>query len=305
MPTKTVGILHSGEQAKQRQSVAWFKNELARWVQGTSITINYDPADALWSDDRRALLDQNARTLATNANLNLIIAAGGSRSVFALQQAQRAAGTNTPVVFTTFYNTTSPPTTTNMCGVCPHTSDKDVDRLTNFRTRFPVSSYGVLQNRSRFDYDPTNAKFVAWANANVPLNYQTVSDMDLGATIITEINTAFDTWRQSGITAALVCADPIFNEYSQEIKNAAKPVHGNKIKTMHQWHDFVNRGHGDFAYGCSLRDAYELAAKAAKDILVNNKTPQQVGVLQIPLTAHPPMNIFKRMWLAIFPTRSD
>jgi hypothetical protein len=178
MPTKTVGILHSGEQAKQRQSVAWFKNELARWVRGTSITINYDPADALWSDDRRALLDQNARTLATNANLNLIIAAGGSRSVFALQQAQSAAGTSTPVVFTTFYNTTSP--ATNMCGVCPHTSDKDVDRLTNFRTRFPASSYGVLQNRSRFDYDPTNAKFVAWANANVPLNYQTDQTWILG-----------------------------------------------------------------------------------------------------------------------------
>jgi hypothetical protein len=303
MPRKNVGILHSGEQRKQRQSVAWFKNELARWVQGTSITINYDPADALWSNDRRDLLDQNARTLATNANLNLIIAAGGSRSVFALQQAQSAAGTNTPVVFTTFYDTTPP--AANMCGVCPHTSDKDVDRLTNFRTKFNAPRYGVLQNRSRFDYDPTNAKFVAWERANVPLNHQSVSDMDTEATIITEINTAFDIWRRSGITAALVCADPIFNEYSKEIKDAAKPVHGNKIKTMHQWHDFVNRGHGDFAYGCSLRDAYELAAKAAKDILVNNKTPQQVGVLEISPTAHPFMNIFKRMWLAIWPTRSD
>jgi hypothetical protein len=192
-----------------------------------------------------------------------------------------------------------------MCGVCPHTSDKDVDRLTNLHTKVNASSYGVLQNRSRFDYDPTNAKFVAWEKANVPLNHQSVSDMAPKATIIAEIKAAFNTWRGRGITAALVCADPIFNEYRQEIKDAAKPAHGNKIKTMHQWYNFVTGGYGDYAYGTTLRQAYELAAKAAKDVLVLNKSPRQVGVLEIQPTAMAPMGIFKRMCLAIFPTWSD
>jgi hypothetical protein len=301
MATKTVGILHSGEQNKRKRSIASFKNELARWVKGTSTTIRYDPADALWSNDNRSLLASNASALARNSNLDLIIAAGGSRTVFAVQKAQKDAGTSTPVVFTTFFDTTSP--ATNMCGVCPHTSDKDVDRLTNLRTKVNAPSYGVLQNRSRFDYDPT--KFVAWENANVPVNLQSVSDMDPKATIIAEIKAAFNAWRGSGITAALVCADPIFTEYRQEIKDAAKPPQGNKIKTMHQWHDFVTGGYGDYAYGCTLRQPYELAAKVAKDVLVLNKSPQQVGVLEIQPTAMPPMGIFKRMWLAIFPTRSD
>jgi hypothetical protein len=100
-------------------------------------------------------------------------------------------------------------------------------------------------------------------------------------------------------------ADPIFNEYRQQIKDAAKPAHANKIITMHQWNDFVTGGYGDYAYGTTLRQAYELAAKAAKDVLVLNKSPQQVGVLEIQPTAMAPMGIFKRMWLAIFPTRSD
>jgi hypothetical protein len=303
MPTKTLGILHSGAQNKQKKSIAWFKNELARWVQGTTVTINYDPPDALWSNDNRNLLASNAQALATNSNLNLIIAAGGSRTVAAVRKAQSDAGTSTPVVFTTFYDMTSP--ATNMCGVCPHTSDKDVDRLTNLHTKVNAPSYGVLQNRSRADYDPTNAKFVAWANANVPLNFQSVSDMDPETTIITEINAAFAAWRGAGITAALVCADPIFNEHRPEIKAAAKPVSGNKIKTMHQWQDFVTGGYGDYAYGCTLRQAYELAAKAAKDVLVLNKSPQQVGVLEIQPTAMAPLGIFKRMCLAIFPTQPD
>jgi hypothetical protein len=84
-------------------------------------------------------------------------------------------------------------------------------------------------------------------------------------TIKSDIQLAFDTWRANGITAALVCADPIFNEHRSDIRDAAKPVHGIKIKTMHQWDDFVSGHYGDYAYGTSLSECYKLAAKAAKD----------------------------------------
>jgi hypothetical protein len=299
MPTKTVGIIHSGEQNKQRKSINWFKRELGDWVKDTVVTIKYDPTDAFWCNDDRGLLATNADRLARNSNLDLIIAAGGSQTVFAVRQAQRNAGTNTPVVFTTFFDTTSP--ATNMCGVCPHTSDKDIDRLTNLHGKLHAAKYGGLQNRSRFNYDHTNAKFVAWEAANVPLDHQSISDMNPEATIIAEIDAAFAAWRGGGITAALVCADPIFNEYRQEIKNAAKPAHGSKIKTMHQWHDFYIHGYGDYSYGCTLEDAYRLAAKPAKDILVNRQTPQQVGVLEIQPTPKGTMHVFKRICFLIFP----
>jgi hypothetical protein len=57
---------------------------------------------------------------------------------------------------------------------------------------------------------------------------------------------------------------------------------GTKIKTMHQWHDFAIGGHGDYAYGTPLIEPYQLAAEAAKDVLLGLKTPAQVGVLSLP-----------------------
>jgi ABC-type sugar transport system substrate-binding protein len=108
MPQKTLGIMHSGHQGKQQASIKYFKDELDRWVKGTAITIVWDSAGVLWSDDDPNLLAQNADTLARNANLDMIIAAGGSASVYAVQAAQTAAGTNTNVVFTTFSQMNSP-----------------------------------------------------------------------------------------------------------------------------------------------------------------------------------------------------
>src|SRR5262249_1829072 len=148
----TLGILHSGKKINQQQSITWFKNELTRWVQGTSTIINYDPADALWSDDTPALLASNAKTLATNPKLDLIIAAGGPASVYAVQKAQSDAGTYTKVVFTTFSQTIVP--ASNMCGVCAHTSDTDLERMKILHSRVNAPSYGVFENKWRNDYDP-------------------------------------------------------------------------------------------------------------------------------------------------------
>jgi hypothetical protein len=275
----TLGILHFGKKSNQHRSITSFKNELDRWVGGTGVTIDYDPADALWSDDDPALLDANADTLATNPRLDLIIAAGGSASVYAVQNAQSARRTNTNVVFTTFSQTTAP--ASNMCGVCAHTSDTDLQRMIILHSKLHASSYGVLENIYRRDYDPH--KFDAWKqSAGVTLDPRPVliTRTDSEAQVIINIQNAFARWRGMNITAALVCADPIFNDHRKDIKDAAKPGGGHKIKTMHQWHDFVSGGYGDYAYGTTLREAYELAAKAAKDILVLGESPQEVGVLE-------------------------
>jgi hypothetical protein len=284
---KTIGILHSGKQGNQQGIVTAFKDELDQWVKGTAITIAWD--SVFWSDDDPALLASNAATLATNANLDMITAAGGSASVYAVRDAQATAGTTTNVVFTTFAETQSP--AQNMCGVCAHTSDQDLLRMQKLHARVKASSYGVLENKYRRDYDST--KFDAWAaGAGVTLDHKFVKKTatDTDAQVVQNIKDAFSAWRGMNppITAALVCADPIFNDHRSDIKKAAKPTSGVKIKTMHQWHDFVTGGHGDYSYGTPLIEPYELAAKAAKDVLVLSKTPAQVGVLSLPnLRAYP------------------
>jgi hypothetical protein len=290
MPQKTLGILHSGKQANQHASIKYFKDELEGWVQGTAVTIVWDPAGVFYSDDDAQKLARNAGTLAANANLDMIIAAGGSASVYAVQAAQTAAGTATNVVFTTFSQMQSP--AQNMCGVCAHTSDQDLNRMQRLHAKVNASRYGVLENKFRYDYDAT--KFDAWAaGAGVTLDHKFVKNTatDTDAQVVQNIKDAFTAWRGTNpaITAALVCADPIFWDHRVDIKNAAKPAMGTKIKTMHQWHDFVIGGHGDHSYGTSLIEAYQLAAKAAKDVLVLGKTPAQVGVLSLSnLRPHPP-----------------
>jgi hypothetical protein len=282
MPQKTLGILHSGKQANQQASIKSFKDELERWVKGTAVTIVWDRAGVFYSDDDSGELARNAGTLAANANLDMIIAAGGSASVYAVQAAQ-TAGTTTNVVFTTFSQMQSP--AQNMCGVCAHTSDHDLTRMQRLHAKLNLQRYGVLENKFRLDYVAN--KFDAWAaGAGVTLDHKLVKNTlaDTDAQVVQNVRAAFTAWRGMNppITAALVCADPIFWDHRVDIKNAAKPAMGTKIKTMHQWHDFVIGGHGDYAYGTPLIEPYQLAAEAAKDVLLGLKTPAQVGVLSLP-----------------------
>lgn len=62
MATKTVGILHGGKN-NQLPMIAAFKDELADWVNGTGISVVYDPVEPLWCNDNPATLAANARTL--------------------------------------------------------------------------------------------------------------------------------------------------------------------------------------------------------------------------------------------------
>jgi len=272
----TIGIMHSGHRDRQIAVINAFKAELRRLLPG--LNINYDPAEALWSKDDPRLLDDNANTLATNASLDLIVAAGGSASVYAVQGAQNRARTHTNVVFTTFSLMVSP--ANNMCGVCAHTSDADLARMQRLHAQVGARSYGVLYNEFRSDYDPN--KFNNFA-AGVTLNLQAMKNnsTDTEAQALRNITDAFTRWRGMEITAALICADPFFNDHRKEIKDAAKPAGGRPIITMHQWHDFVIEGYGDMAYGTPISEAYVLAAGAAASVLTGT-APVQVGVKSLP-----------------------
>jgi hypothetical protein len=195
-----------------------------------------------------------------------------------------------------------------MCGVCAHTSDTDLTRMKKLHAKLNLQRYGVLENQFRADYDAN--KFNAWAasagagGAAVTLDHRFVKNTpgDTDAQMVQNITAAFTAWRGMNppITAALVCADPIFWDHRSDIKNAAKPAMGTKIKTMHQWHDFVTGGHGDYAYGTPLIEPYQLAAQAAKDVLLGLKTPAEVSVLSLTNLRPNSVSVFSRILEAFF-----
>jgi ABC-type uncharacterized transport system substrate-binding protein len=100
-PAKTIGILHSGTKGKHNKVIAAFKKYLkqAGYSEPRNLTIAPNGIP-LWSEDDPQKLQDNANTLADIQGIDLIIAAGGSVSVYAAQRATTVSGIK--VVFTTF-----------------------------------------------------------------------------------------------------------------------------------------------------------------------------------------------------------
>lgn len=265
-PAKTIGILHSGTRGKHDVQIRELKKFLRDngYAEATNLTIAPNRAP-LWSDDDPQKLKDNAKTLADMAGLDLIIAAGGSASVYA---AQAATATNhRHVVFTTFSKRISP--ASNMTGVCARTTDLEVDRLTNLYnlmlTEQPgQTEFGVLENQTRQGYDPQILQNEA-DRLHIILNRKDVHK-DPGendAAVVARINNAFAAWKAAGIKAALVAADPIFNNHRREVIAAARR---NRVLTMHQWREFRDEG-GHASFGTSLKEAYQQAGRIAAQVL--------------------------------------
>jgi ABC-type uncharacterized transport system substrate-binding protein len=257
----TIGILHSGRAGKHPKEIAALLKYLKQaGYSNPTIVPNGIP---LWSDDDPQELHDNANTLAGIQGIDLIIAAGGSASVY---EAQRATnGTGKKVVFTTFSKRTSP--APNMTGVCARTSELDLDRLTNLYNLVqppPQTTFGVLENPKRSDYDAAPLKGEA-DRLHLKLDrmpvYRLAGETDQD--VVTRIKGAFTKWKQNGLKAALVAADPIFNDHRKEVITAAK---SSRITTMYQWHEFKDEG-GDASYGTSLIEAYQKAGTIAGQVL--------------------------------------
>jgi ABC-type uncharacterized transport system substrate-binding protein len=152
-PPKTIGILHSGTKGKHDKEIAALTKALRDYGY-TNLTIW--GGEPLWSDDDPGELANNAKTLATTAGLDLIIAAGGTRSVYALKDAQTKAKTSTNVVFTSFSEQNAP--APNMTGVNAQTSGLDVNRMERLYQIAPPTetTFGVLENQTRPNYDPSS-----------------------------------------------------------------------------------------------------------------------------------------------------
>src|SRR4051812_40490289 len=83
-PDKTIGLLHSGRSNRHKTEIEALTSALAdKGYTDKNLTI-----DPHWSEDDPQKLAEDAYALAKDATLNLIIAAGGTASVYALFNAQ-------------------------------------------------------------------------------------------------------------------------------------------------------------------------------------------------------------------------
>jgi ABC-type uncharacterized transport system substrate-binding protein len=265
-PNKTIGILHSGSAGSiNNKSIKAFLDELAANGYKVNQNLTLDPTTPLWSNDDPGLLAANATTLAVNSGLDLIIAAGGPPSVFAILDAQSQADTAARVVFTSFSQLTSP--ATNMTGIDARTSELDPYRLTKLynlvHSQWPdQTTFGVLENNTREDYDPAALGNVA-DDLNIQLDRVNVTPGPDQTALKNRITHAFQGWKQAGIKVALVAADPLFNDLRSDVIKAEK-THG--IAAMHQWREFKDEG-GYASYGTDLTEAYQMAGTMAAQVL--------------------------------------
>jgi hypothetical protein len=264
-PDKTIGILHSGRVNRHTNEMGAFTTALAQaGYTNKNLTIDY-----YWSDDDPQKLANNALTLANDTTLDLIIAAGGTASVYALLDAQNKTKLSTNVVFTSFSQQNAP--APNMTGVNAQTSGLDVARMQYLygldRTQ---TTFGVLENQTRPNFDLRTLQ--NWADqtgdAGVKLDRHSVHKNagENDQAVVQRIDDAFNDWGQKKIKYAQVCADPIFNDHRPEVTKAANR---NGIRIIYQWKEFRKDGakNNDIVYGTDLIEGYTQAGRMAGQVL--------------------------------------
>ena len=164
-----------------------------------------------------------------------------------------------------------------MTGVCARTSELDRDRLINLYNLVqppPQTTFGVLENQTRSDYDKKTLDAEA---RRLSLNLDRISVFkqpgETDQDVIDRINGAFAKWKKMGLKAALVTADPIFNDHRTKLISAAK---SSRIATMHQWREFKDEG-AYASYGTSIKEAYQKAGTIAGRVL-DGEAPSAIPV---------------------------
>jgi putative ABC transport system substrate-binding protein len=248
-----VGIFHSGSSADKShvEKVDAFISSL-KGVYNAAVTI----LPTVWAEGDSARLPGLARSLVNDKTVDLVVAAGGTRSAEAAMAEIKTSGKK--VVFTsashTFAHGALPAT---MTGVCAHTSDLNAARLEKLLVLKPTATHiGVLINSNRNDHNKKPDLDAIETKKKIHLHWEDINGP-------TTPKQAFDNWKSAKIKidAALIAADPFFDDTRSEIVTLA-----GTIPAIYQWREFVEAG-GLMSYGLSLRRAYEEAGKIAGNIL--------------------------------------
>jgi ABC-type uncharacterized transport system substrate-binding protein len=143
-----VEIIHSGTQANHKEHIQAFKDALALGgYDGGTVTVNEH-----YVKDKARDLDTVAQTIVTGGGVDVLVAAGGSRSANAAYKATKANNPTLPVVFTSVADPVR--LASNMTGICAQTTKLDAERLSRLSQLLPGKTvFGVLLNKDRLDYN--------------------------------------------------------------------------------------------------------------------------------------------------------
>ena len=268
--------MHSGSQARADAQITAFEDTLAAagYVDGKN---NFQIIDRLYANDDPTKLGDHANTFIQKHKVNLLVAAGGTASANAAQQATSTI----PIVFTSVAYHTSP--AKNMTGVCARTTELDPDRLSLLHELLPDrTTIGVLTNSSRPGFSD-QWKAIQDRAGKLPV---TLSQQDVPAhanpgtgEIRNQIDQAFQNFQDANIKLVLVTADPMFNNHRTDVAPFAK---NRDIAVICQWRQMAVDG-ALMTYGTKLSQAYRMAAAYVASILKGAK-PENLNVQVAPST---------------------
>jgi ABC-type uncharacterized transport system substrate-binding protein len=261
-----IGIIHSGTGGKHDKHLKDLRD-------GIKLFSNTNPRNVKYAKDKPGTLDTAAQELA-DSGVTLLVAAGGTRSALAAVN----YGRGKPVIVTSISRPNIIPAPIKVAGVCVRTTALDPDRLALLHELVPAEvKIGALCSEDRPDLGDQkntldNAAIALGLN---PLIYRTIDadDNDPDA----KIEQAFQDWKNAGVKAAIITADPLFNNHKDTIVKAAALK---KIAAVYQWREFADEG-GLMSYGPSLSLAYKIAGTFAGRVANGPTTVDQLPLLSL------------------------
>jgi putative tryptophan/tyrosine transport system substrate-binding protein len=254
---RTIGIMHSGtdKPAHQIHIDAFIQALEAAGYDEAKTHNNLDIKARLFAEDDPGKLTGHAKSLINSHHVEVVVAAGGTASALAAKSVTDTQMNPTSVVFTSFADPASP--VKNMTGICARTTELDATRLHLLHELMPnETKFGALVNSSRGNYSSLTASLNAEAT-KLGLQQPDYTSVVGGGTtneIDDAIEKAFSDWH-GNVKAAVVTADPLFNNHRDTVIAAARKY---KIAAIYQWSEFANAG-GLMSYGTNLLEAYKLA----------------------------------------------
>ncbi len=242
-----IGVIHSGTDGNHKIHFDAFDLGVGQFS-----TIKADTPK--YANDKKGTLDSDAAALAADSNVRVIVAAGGSHAANA---AIAAAQGNKPVIVTSVSSLTRPAPT--VAGVGVQTTSKDPERLKLLLEMLPnTTKVGALYNKVRDDLADQKAKLASQASM-LGLPAPVGVDVDPAGNVEQQVDNAFQFWATQQCKAAIIAADPLFNNHAKRIaKTSTNKVRD--IPTIYQWSEFAELG-GLISYGPNLSVAYALAGQ--------------------------------------------
>jgi putative ABC transport system substrate-binding protein len=273
----TVEVIHSGTKGNHNKDhIQALKDGLALGGYGGA-TVNEH-----YAKDNTDDLDTIAHNIVGAGGVDVLVAAGGTRSSDAAYKATQDLNQALPVVFTSVANPVR--RASNMTGICAQTTKLDGERLRRLSQLLPgKTEFGVLLNTQRQDsIDQKNALEVQAGFLGLHLNYEPINPKS-ATPLQTQIDGAFqdiqNNIQNNGWGGALVGADPLFNNHRSDVISSAS---SHKVPTMYQWREFAEDG-GLISYGPNLITAYALAGDYVARILAQGAHPDATKLPILPL----------------------